>query len=194
MTSPLRPLAGLLLAGLLLGVAGCSALPGAVRYSLSDPAAATTTNAQSIVLVVTLPEAVDRRQWVVQLAPGETVIDDSAQWQSPLRNEIAQAVAARLAQRGVGGGEKNAAHLTIDITHFDTQRGVGVALAARWTWRPADPAAKVTADASAVRSGQFARTLPVSADSMAALAAAHRDALRALADDIADAMVMSGTR
>lgn len=167
---------------MLLG--GCfGALPAMRQHTLQPPDGAPVAGAAPRVAVdvVSVPPAVDRRQLVLAPAPGETLIDDANGWATPLRQEIARALAARWAP----GGTTPDYRITVSITRFDSTPRQGVRLAAEWTLR--------RADGTLLRQGSSSHQAPAAAtDSpageVAALVAAHRTALAALADELAQAL------
>lgn len=173
-------------AAMLLG--GCfGALPAMRQHTLlaADGAPVAGTVPRVAVDVVSVPPAVDRRQLVLAPAPGETLIDDANGWASPLRQEIARALAARWAP----GGTTPDYRITVAITRFDSMPRQGVRLAAEWTLRGSD--------GTLLRQGNSSHRAPAAttdlpAGEAAALVAAHRTALAALADELA--LALGGAR
>jgi uncharacterized protein len=142
-------IANLCLATLLLGACGSS--PPERFYTLNADApangarSAKLAGATSIVVgPVTLPELVDRPQFVVRVAPNRVAILEQQRWAEPLKNEIARVVAANLGQL-LNGAQvlsypANASgdavyRVAIDVQRFDSIPGDGVIIDSSWTVR-----------------------------------------------------------
>ena len=81
------------------GRGGCSTAPSHF-YTLDSTAAPGNAPATRIAVVVgpvTVPETVDRPQFVVQVAPNRVDVDEFNRWAAPLDDGIARAVAGDLA-------------------------------------------------------------------------------------------------
>jgi len=134
---------------------------------------------------VSVPPAVDRPQFVVQVSGNRVELDEFNRWAAPLDDAIARAVAGNLAVL-LGTPDVAVAPLpnfvagyrvTIDVQRFDSVQGRSTLLDAVWTVR-------------AMRSGraQTGRTVAredVQGDGYDALAAAHSRALATMSEDIA---------
>lgn len=178
------------LAALLL--AGCAASPPERFYTLDAPsaaAAAPRTGAPSVAVgPVTLPERVDRPQFVVRSAPHRVELLEQHRWAEPLRAAIPRVVAAELAR--LLGSERVAVHgenslvdadvrVVIDVQRFEGTPGESVAVEARWSLRPAQGAA---------RPGHSTVTEATRGPGYEELAAAYGRAVATLAREIATAL------
>ena len=96
----------LLLAAVLLVapfIDGCSTSPRAAFYTLSPaaPPESVPSAAPRIYIAVdavTIPDLVDRPQFVVRTGATQVSIDEFARWADPLKAQIARVLAADLAQ------------------------------------------------------------------------------------------------
>ena len=96
----------LLLAAVLLVapfIDGCSTSPRAAFYTLSPaaPPESVPSTAPPIYIAVdavTIPDLVDRPQFVVRTGATQVSIDEFARWADPLKAQIARVLAADLAQ------------------------------------------------------------------------------------------------
>jgi uncharacterized protein len=158
--------------------------------STATPDVAPASSAQGSVMIgpVTIPAAVDRPEFVIQVAPNRVEVEEFNRWVAPLNDSIARVVAANLV---VILGTPNVATaplanfnpaylVTIDVQRFDSIRGQAAVLEAVWTVRK-------TATAEARSSRTVARET-AQGDSFEALAAAHSRALAKLSSDIATAI------
>ncbi len=170
--------------------AGCAS-PRSDFYTLSRSADASPETASYSVAVgpVTVPEVVDRPQFVVRTGPNRIFIDEFNRWGSPLSGEIARAVAGNLAAllgtprvavfpNSTDGEARFRA--AVDVTAFESEPGEAATLDALWTVRDTEN--------GAVRSGRTTAREPARDGGYAALAAAHSRALGKLSGDIADAI------
>jgi uncharacterized lipoprotein YmbA len=137
---------------------------------------------------VTIPAAVDRPEFVVQVAPNRVEVEEFNRWVSPLSDAIARVVAGNLVVI-LGTPEVATASLanfnpaylvTIDVQRFDSIRGQAAVLEAVWTVRK-------TAGGT-TRSARTSARETVQGESFEALAAAHSRALAKLSSDIATAI------
>jgi uncharacterized lipoprotein YmbA len=173
----------------LLAAVGCSASPAARFYTLSstatteDAAAATYTVA---VGPVSVPSAVDRPQFVVQVAPNQVEIDEFSRWAAPLEESIARAVAGNLVVL-LGTPDVAVAPLasltpayrvSIDVQRFDSVRGEAVVIDAAWAVRAEKE----------MRAGRTLAREAVQGGSAEALTAAHSRALVLVSVEIAAAI------
>lgn len=193
-----RRLAGLLLIALVAAAtAGCSASAPARFYTLN--ATATPNGAPSecdpvMVWPVTVPAAVDRPEFVVQLAPNRVEVDEFNRWAAPLNDSIARAVAGDLAvllgtPDVIAGPLANfnpAYRVAIDVQRFESVRGEAALVEAVWVVR--------RTPSGETRSGRTLAREAVQGDGFDTLAAAHSRALAKVSGDIASAIQMEASR
>jgi uncharacterized lipoprotein YmbA len=152
------------------------------------PAGAVSGADAVMVGPVSVPAAVDRPEFVVQVAPNRVDVDEFNRWASPLNDAIAQAVAGDLVKLL---GTPNVAvaplanfapayRVTIDIQRFDSMPGQAALIEAVWTVRK-------TAGGE-TRSGRTVAQEPVQGTGFDALAAAHSQAIAKVSGDIAAAI------
>ncbi len=170
--------------------AGCSTAPSHF-YTLDSTAVAGSAPATHISVMVgpvTVPEMVDRPQFVVQVAPNRVDVDEFNRWAAPLGDSIARAVAGDLATQlgtpdvvtGPFANFSPAYRVTINVQRFDSVSGQDALIEAVWTVHK-------TAGGP-TRSGRTVAREPVQGDGFDALAAAHSRALAQLSGDIAAAI------
>lgn len=171
--------------------AGCSTSAPARFYTLDSTAAADgapAAHAAVMVGPVNVPAAVDRPEFVVQVAPNRVEVDEFNRWVAPLNDAIARAVAGDLVvmlgtpdvATGPLANFDAAYRVTIDVQRFDSIRGQAALLEAVW-------AVRKTAGGE-TRSGRTVARESVQTDGFDALAAAHSRALAKLSGDIAAAI------
>jgi uncharacterized lipoprotein YmbA len=172
-------------------LAGCGTTAPSHFYSLESTSAANgATSAHCAVVVgeVVIPAAVDRPEFVVQIAPNRVDVDEFNRWAAPLGNAIANTVAGNLA---VLLGTPNVAaaplanldpdyRVTINVQRFESVRGEAALIDAVWT-------VQKTGDGPA-RPGRTVAREPVQGQGYDALAAGHSRALATLSADIAAAI------
>jgi uncharacterized protein len=171
--------------------AGCASTPSHL-YTLSSSATATakpdvTSSTLAVVVgTVSIPAIVDVPQIVVRKGPNQVSLDEFNRWASPLRNNIAQVVAANLAAM-LGTSHVSAAligdadyRVAIDVQTFESAPGDAATLSALWTVRRVKDG-KAETGRTAVREASTQMGYD-------ALAAAHSRALSHLSQDIADAI------
>ena len=174
--------------------ASCSTTAPSRFYTLeaTAPAGGATSagGARGSVMVgpVTIPAAVDRPEFVVQVAANRVEVEEFNRWVAPLSDSIARVVAGNLVVM-LGTPDVAIAPLanfnpayivTIDVQRFDSIRGQAAVLEAVSTVRK-------TAGGDTRSSRTVARET-VQGDSFDALAAAHSRALAKLSSDIATAI------
>ncbi|MBM3116980.1 PqiC family protein [Jeongeupia naejangsanensis] len=161
-----------------LVVAGCASAPKEYFYSLGStaltdaPAVGGNTSVPVAISAVTLPEAVDRPQLVVQQS-GELRIQDQRRWIQPLRSDLAAAVADQLGRQlgtqvatpNQAAGAEAQYRLAIDIQRFDSVLGGSATLDA--LWRVSDASGKP------VKSGRFSASEAAKDGGYDSLIAAH---------------------
>jgi uncharacterized protein len=190
-SSMARRLAALPILLLALSLQGCSA-EQSHYYSLSSVAKAQGTgmpDARVLVGPVSVPQAVDRPQLVVQVSPNRVDVDDLNRWVAPLGEAIAAAVVGNLqtllATREVAIGPLASFdfthRVTIDVQRFDSVPGGHVLVDAIWTVIP-------SATGVAAVSGRTLAEEPVEGPGYEVIAAAHDRALARLSEQIAAAV------
>lgn len=176
----------------IVAAAGCGASTPSRFYQLAStarPTDASATRYAVLVGPVTIPAAVDRPQFVVQVAPNRVEIDEFNRWVAPLGDGIARVVAGDLAAE-LGTPDVAVAPLvsfvpthrvTIDVQRFDSVAGEAVVIEAVWTVR-------ATAKGAPVRAGRTNVREAVEGPGFDALAAAHSRALARVSADVAAAI------
>ena len=156
--------------------------------STATAAAAPAARAGILVGPVSIPDAVDRAEFVLQVAPNRVEIDEFNRWAAPLGESIARTVAGDLAAL-LGTPDVATApfanfdpvyRVTIDVQRFDSIQGEAALLEAVW-------AVRETAGGK-TRSGRTLAREAVQGVGFDALAAAHSRALAKLSGDIAAAI------
>lgn len=172
-------------------VFGCGASAPARFYTLNSTATATGAPAASYAVLVgpvSVPSAVDRPQFVIQVAPNRVELDEFNRWAAPLNDGIARAVAGNLAVL-LGTPHVAAApatnfdptyRVTIDVQRFESIPGEAVVVDAAWAVR--------TVAGGATRTGRTVAREAVRDGRFEELAAAHSRALAKLSSDIAAAI------
>jgi uncharacterized lipoprotein YmbA len=169
---------------------GCATAPSRF-YTLDSTAAADGAPAARYAVMVGpvfVPAAVDRPEFVVQVAPNQVQIDEFNRWAAPLGDAIARAIAGDLAIL-LGTSDvavaplanfRPAYRVAINVQRFESVQGQSVLIDAVWT---------VHAIAGgAARSGRTLKSEAVQGKSFDALAAAHSRALAAVSAEIAAAI------
>jgi uncharacterized lipoprotein YmbA len=169
--------------------AGCASPPSHF-YTLSptaEVAGAAAAPYGVIVGPVSIPAAVDRPEFLVQVAPNRVDVDAFHRWAAPLNDAIAGVVAQNLAAL-LGTPDVATAPLanfkakyrvTIDVQRFDSLPGQEAVLDAVWAVRQTG---------GETRSGRTVAREAVHGEDFAALAAAHSQGLAQLSSDIAAAI------
>jgi len=159
-------------------IAGCGTSPTPQYYTLSVDAPSGATAAGDLpsiaVGAVTVPDAVDRPQFVVRTGANEVKLEEQHRWAGPLKSELPRVLAGNLA-RATGNSRISAYpesaslgadyRVLVDFQRFDGAPGGEVALDALWT--------VVAAKGDVVRSGRASVREPVSGNDYAALVAAY---------------------
>jgi uncharacterized protein len=184
----------LLLAAVLLVapfIDGCSTSPRAAFYTLSPtaPPESVPSAAPRIYIAVdavTIPDLVDRPQFVVRTGATQVSIDEFARWADPLKGQIARVLAADLAQAVPGAlvsgyarnpGDAQAYHVWVDVQSFESSPGEMASIVVLWSVRPPKQGATVT--------GRTVAREPARAPGYDALVDAHSRALATVSNDIA---------
>ena len=176
----------------LVAIAAACSSPMSKFYTLAPTVrseAAAKTNLAVGVGPVTVPAAVDRPQFVLQVAPNRVTLQEYHRWAAPLGEEIAQTVAADLA---VLLGTPDVAPLPamnfqhdfrviIDVQRFQSIPGESVKIEAVWSILDSE-------EPSRTQSHRTTATEKVAGSDFEALAAAHSRALGQLSRQIAKAL------
>jgi len=170
----------------LLLMTACASPPRERFYTLEAPEAPAAADAALSIAVgpVTIPDLVDRPQFVLRVGANQVTITEQARWAEPLKSAIARVVAVNLASalsaRVVSprNGEVDY-RVALDVQRFDSGPGDSVLIDAAWT---------VTSSNGARRSGRSVVQEKAKVMEYGALAAAHSAALAALSREIAQAI------
>ena len=170
--------------------AGCASAPSKF-YTLNSTATAGGSPAVNCAIAVgpvTIPAAVDRPQFTVEVATNQVAVDEFNRWAEPLNENIARVVAADLAT--LLGTPRVAAvplanfnpdyQVAINIQRFESEPGKLVRIDALWVIRKSAGGVSL--------SGHTVAGEPVSGSDYDALAAAHSRALAKVSGDIAAAI------
>lgn len=181
----------------LLALAACATHVPTRYYTLSaaTPPAARAANAAPAYRVaigpVTLPEALDRPQIVLRVAPNRYAISDLERWAEPLKREIPRVIAedigqdlplVQVAANFQYGAQDADYRVLIDVLRFESTPGASITLEAAWSVR--DRAGTI------LRQARSVHVEKVEGAGIAALVGAHEKALAALASEIAVALRM----
>jgi uncharacterized protein len=202
MTASKRACGGAVLLVVLL--AGCSTSPPARFYTLIPASAGAGESlvpspfAHAIAVgPVSVPESVNRPQFVVRDGPNRVVVLELQRWAEPLRDGIAESVAGYLS-RDLGGARvtpmtRSAAgtaqlDVALDVQRFDLIVGDAAILEVVWT-------IKTRGGGSPPITGRSESREPAqgSGDAYDALVAAQVRALATVSRDIAQRLVQSTT-
>lgn len=179
-------------------LAACSSSPTASFYTLGavSPRAGTPMVRPLSVVVasVTVPELVDRPQFVVRLSDNQVKIDEFARWADPVKSQIPRVIVADLAALLPGarvsvypqeGDAGNAFRVRVELQRFDGAPGDGVSLEALWSVNP--PRGTAITGRTVVHEA-------VTGPGYEALTAAYSVGLGAISQDIAAAIQTSMTK
>ena len=177
---------------LLLLLSAC-ATPANLRYytlsGASPPGAAAAGAAVEYRVAigpVSVPEAIDRPQIVLRVAPTRYAIADTERWSAPLKREIPRVVAevvgrrlpaARVAANFQYGGQDADYRVWIDVLRFESVPGDSITFEAAWSVN--------NRSGARLREARSVFVEKVNALGVAPLVAAHETALVALAREIA---------
>ena len=169
---------------------GCSTAPSRFYTldSTATPAVAPPTRTTVVVGPVSVPDTVDRPEFVVQVASNQVDVEEFNRWAAPLGDGIAHAVAGDLSTLlgtpdvavGPMANFSPAYRVTIDVQRFDSIQGQAAYIDAMWTVH--------NIANGKTRSGRTVAREPVQGDGFQALAAAHSRALAKVSVDIAAAI------
>jgi uncharacterized lipoprotein YmbA len=178
-------------------LSGCGSSPKSTFYTLSSGAAperATATAPLSVAIgPITVPDIVDRPQFVLRAAANQVTINDYVRWAAPLKDEIPRVIADNLTQ--LLNGARVATHpqsgnadadylLAIGVQRFDSALGDAATVEVLWMVRPPK--------GGALKTGRSVVREPVQGKDYDALVAAHSRALAAVSRDIAEAIRATG--
>jgi uncharacterized lipoprotein YmbA len=183
----------LLTAVMVVLVSGCASSLEAKFYALSARAPQERVQTAAPVNIaidsVRVPALVDRPQFVVRIDATQVKIDEFARWAEPLKGQIANVLAADLAQSVPGAlvsgsaqwaGDAPTYHVSVDVQSFESALGETATIAALWTVRPPKQGAAVN--------GRTIVHEPASGQGYDALVDAHSRALATVSSDIAGAI------
>lgn len=137
-----------ILLALLAAVAGCTSAPSSQRLYALKPiaaqgAASPAAGPTIVVGPVTVPELVDRPQWVVQQGDHGVRILEGHRWAEPLRDALARTLATNLG-RLLGSdrvitwrqaaASRAEARLTVDVSAWEARVGEQVTIEILWTF------------------------------------------------------------
>ncbi len=180
-----------LLCALLASTLGaCASSPPASYFTLDDgemPAARSPQGVGVAIVQVDLPELIDRPQLVVRSAGHQVQFSEQHRWAEPLRGQIRRVMArdlgdalesGRIATDGARGAPADV-KVTLDIQRFEVVAG-RVDLIASWHVQAPDGSAfrGRSSLSEEIAAG-------VQANDYSSMVAAHRRALRRLADSLA---------
>lgn len=174
---------------------GCSRSPRVTFYTLEPTAPVEHSVAATVIPTVavgpiTLPELVDRPQFVVRVAANRVEILESHRWAEPLKSEIPRLIAENLRKLlGSGNvmsylqhaGVKADYRVLVDFRRFESSPGEAVTVEAAWSLRRGTNGDVPKTGSSLVRE-------PVSAAGYDPLVAAYSRALLAVSRDLAAAI------
>ncbi len=180
---------------------GCFGSPKETYYTLSTGApmsGATSANGEFAYSIavgpITLPEVVDRPQFVLRAGPNEVSIVELHRWAGPLRSEIPRVIAdnlatdlnvKRVAAYPQSAGDNADYRVLVDIQRFDSTMGESVTIDALWT-------VKRVSDGT-LRTGRSTARESSSGGNYDTMVAAHSRALATISRDIAEAIRSSAS-
>jgi len=173
-------------------LAGCSRSPRVTFYTLNATATPeTATQALEAVVIgqVTLPELLDRPQFVVSIDANRVDILEMQRWAAPLKSEIpriiAEDLAALLKPTRVTAYPQNTGldavyRVHIDVQRFEMTEGKGVTADMLWSIH--------RVEGGQLRNGRTTVNEPVTVAGYEALVAAQSRALAAVSRDLAQTL------
>lgn len=187
--TPIRHLLCLLLASTL---GACANSPPASYFTLDDgetSASRSPEGAGVAIVQVDLPELIDRPQLVVRTAGNQVQFSEQHRWAEPLRSQIRRVMARDLCDAlesahvaGLGVGTRGApadVRIRLDIQRFEAVAGKRVDLVASWHVKRGNTPAFT---------GHWSHSEEIAAgvqtNDYSSMVAAHRRALRRLADSL----------
>jgi uncharacterized lipoprotein YmbA len=136
-----------------------------------------------VILTVTIPPVVDRRELVLNDSNGRVLILEHERWAAPFAEQVSDALGRDIEQRrsdvvvadrGFGRAGASPVTIRVDLVRMSAQRNGRATLEAHW--RIADPAAKTD------EIGGDAFSAPIEGSEYSAVAQAFSACLAALAD------------
>ena len=173
-------------------LAGCSRTPRVAFYTLNataTPEAAAEALESVVVGQVTIPDLLDRPQFVVNLDANRVDFLEMRRWATPLKSEIPRVIAENLAALlkptrvsayAQSSGLDAIYRVQIDVQRLEMAEGKGIALDAFWSIR--------RSDGGPVKSGRTVVSEPVNSNGYEPLVAAQSRALAVVSRDLADAL------
>ena len=128
-----------------LFLTACASSPATVYLTLDAPTSSATANAQQRVIVVgpvSVPEAIDRPQLMLNVGSNRLEPAANVRWAQPYKHEVARALAAHLAQTLVNprvvptsAATPTEAYwrVTVDVLTVELREGNSVLLEVVWT-------------------------------------------------------------
>lgn len=180
----------------ILWLAGCGNSPPVHFYTLSaeaafDSNAPAKDNRLIAIGPITMPEVIERPQFVLRTGPNQVTLVEDHQWAEPLQSDILRVLAENLSRllrtpQVVVYPQKASDHadyrVAIDVQQFESIHGQKVSLSLRWTIR------QVSRSETPSKTGLSRIEEPVHNSSYEALAAAHSRALARVSIEIAEAL------
>jgi uncharacterized protein len=169
------------------------ASPATHFYALSPTQDAFTGSPSTVSVAVgpvSIPEALNRPEMVVQVGPNQVALDELNQWAAPLQTDIQRVLMENLARLlgtprvsrfPQGSIADPDFRVQIEVMRFESALGVAALVDALWTVR-----GKGEKD---VRNGHTTAREPLRDKSYDALAAAHSRALGTLSRDLAETIL-----
>jgi uncharacterized lipoprotein YmbA len=177
----------------LAAMGGCSTSPTASFYTLGAAGAGADAYAvrpiSVVVAPVTVPDLVDRPQFVIRVSENQVRLDEFARWADPVKTQIPRVIAADLAASLQGarvsvypqGGDPGAAYrVRVEVQRFDGSPGDAATVEALWSVSPPKGVVPLT--------GRTIVREPCSDPGYGTLAAAYSTALAVVSHDIAMAI------
>ena len=180
---------------------GCFGSPKETYYTLSAGApvnAATSATGESAYSIavgpITLPEVVDRPQFVLRVGPNEVTFVELHRWAGSLKTEIPRIIAdnlaadlnvKRVAAYPQSAGENTTYRVLVDIQRFDSTMGESVTIDALWTVKRASD--------GLLHTGRSTVRESASGGTYEAMVAAHSRALATISHEIAEAIRSSAS-
>lgn len=174
-------------------LAACSTSPTASFYTLGAVAAqgdAGTVRPVSVVVAsVTVPDLVDRPQFVIRVSDNQVKLDEFARWADPLKSQIPRVIAAnltlllpgaRVSVYPLNADAGTPYSVRVDFQRFDGAPGEGATVEALWSVSPPKGNASVN--------GHTLVHEPAAGPGDEALAAAYSAGLGVVSRDIAAAI------
>lgn len=174
-------------------LAGCGSSPPVRFYALSSSATGDPVSAQANYTVavgpVTVPDLVDRPNFVTQVDANRVAIQEQVRWADPVDSGVGRALGGNLAQLLKGAqvavypqhATVGADYLvSVDVQRFESAPGKMVTLDVLWSVRDQKN--------SVHKSGRSLVSEPVTGSDYDALVVAHDRALATVSRDIAQAL------